>query len=231
MRKISPDGVRSDFDAQLTAVENFYQAGKQAFSSDRDQSTFVEHSLLAAAVIWEGFLSDMFIAYVNRDPARFKQHLEASFNQHLSSSKKPKRVFDQFGTLRFPDHLTKAQVIELADGDGNNVTFSKYQDIEDRADKWLTVPNAQKFRNRSAPEKATINALIALRNQIAHRSQRSLDAMNDALLSGALYQTGLQRGQNKFHNVGAYLKARPAGIQQTRFSIILSTLRAIGAAL
>ena len=146
MRKISPAGVKSDFDAQLTAVENFYRAGRQAFSSARDQSTFVEHSLLAAAVIWEGFLSDLFIAYVNRDPARFKQHLETSFNQHLQSSKKPKRVFDRFGTLHFPVHLTKAQVIELADGDGNNITFSKYQDIEDKADRWLSPPKCTEIQ-------------------------------------------------------------------------------------
>jgi hypothetical protein len=231
MRKISPDAVKGDFDAQLTAIETFYQAGRQAFSSERDQSTFVEHSLLAAAVVWEGFLSDLFIAYVNRDPTRFKQHLKVSFDEHLKTGKKPQRVFKSFGTLRLPDHLSKAQVVELADGDGNNITFSNYRDIEEKADTWLAREHANGIKTRSAQEKATIDAVVALRNHIAHRSQRSLDVMNETLSRGALHPTGLQRGQYRFHNVGTYLKAKPTGRQATRFSLILSTLREIGAAL
>lgn len=228
MRKISPDDVKSDFDVQLQAVENFYQAGRQAFSTAGDQSTFVEHSLLAAAVIWEGFVNDLFIAYVNRDPYRFKEHMTESLSQHLGTRLKARRIFEQFGTLQFPTHLTKAQVIELLDAEGNNVTFSRYQDIEAKARSWLVPATAQKFRDVSVSQKATINALVSVRNHIVHRSKRSLDAMNGALSEGALYQTGLQRGQNRFHNVGAYLKATPQDNERTRFAIFISTLRSIG---
>ena len=231
MRKISPNDVKSDFSVQVSAVEIFYQAGREAFSTDRDQSTFVEHNLLAAAVIWEGFVNDLFIAYVNRDPCRFKRHMKESLKQHLSSRSKSKRIFDQFGTLNLPTHLTKAQVVELLDADGNNITFSRYRDIERKAHSWLVPETAQRFINVPASKKATIDALISLRNHIAHRSKRSLDAMNETLLTGALYQTGLQRGQNRFHNVGSYLKATPQGSLQTRFSIFISTLKSIGAAL
>ena len=133
MRKISPIDVKSDFDEQLSTVEEFYQIGRQAFSTARNQSTFVEHSLLAAAVIWEGFVSDLFVAYVNRDPARFKQHMQDSLNHHLGPRSKQRRIFDEFGSLAFPAHLTKAQVIELLDAEGNNLTFSRYQDIEQKA--------------------------------------------------------------------------------------------------
>lgn len=63
MRKVSPQDIRNDFQTQLTDLASFYQAGKSAFTSDKELSTFTEHTLLASAVAWEGFVSDMFIGY------------------------------------------------------------------------------------------------------------------------------------------------------------------------
>lgn len=94
MRKISPEAVRDDFRQQLQDLAAFHQTGFAAFTTEADQSTQTERSLLAAAVSWEGFVSDMFIAYINRDATRFKQHLTQSFNDHLDTAAKPRRVFD-----------------------------------------------------------------------------------------------------------------------------------------
>jgi hypothetical protein len=73
VRKINPTSVRDDFRSQLTGLITFHDAGIAAFTSDTDKSTLTERSLLAAAVAWEGFVSDMFIAYINGDATRFKQ--------------------------------------------------------------------------------------------------------------------------------------------------------------
>ena len=73
----------------------------------------------------------------------------------------------------------------------------------------LTPANAAGIVGLTAPRKAIINALIAVRNQIAHRSERSLEAMKEALAKGALRNTGLQRGVNAVGRVGAFLKAQP----------------------
>lgn len=229
VRKISPNGVKDDFRKQLAALLKFHDVGVKGLATESDQSTFVEHSLLAAAVIWEGFVSDMFIAYINGDAARFKQHLQASFEEHMKAGATPKRVFDTFGKLELPGHLTKAQVQSLADGVGNNITFPNFGELEDRAGTWLSAAHASKFTALTAQQKATVNAVIALRNHIAHRSKRSLDAMNDALAKGALHPTGLKRLDNRFHNVGAWLKAKPVGLQTTRFSLIMTALDGIGA--
>lgn len=229
VRKISPESVRDDFRGQLSDLTTFHNAGFAAFATEADQSTLTEHSLLAAAVTWEGFVSDMFIAHINRDATRFKEHLRASFETHVNAAATPKRVFDAFGVITFPTHLTKANVQALADSFGNNITFPNFAELEQRAGTWLVPAHAAKFTGLTAQQKAIVDAVIALRNHIAHRSQRSLDAMNDALARGALHPTGIQRLANRFHNVGAWLKARPVGLQDTRLSLIMNALDGIGA--
>jgi hypothetical protein len=229
VRKISPESVRDDFRQQLADLTAFHNAGFSAFATEANQSTLTEHSLLAAAVTWEGFVSDMFVAYINRDATRFKAHLRASFETHLATAATPKRVFENFGTITFPSHLTKADVQALADNVGNNITFPNFSELEQRARTWLTPAHEARFTGLSAQQKAVVDAVIALRNHVAHRSQRSLDAMNEALAKGALHPTGIKRLDNRFHNVGAWLKAKPVGLQETRFSLIMSALDGIGA--
>ena len=95
----------------------------------------------------------------------------------------------------------------------------------------LTPANAAGIVGLTAPRKAIINALIAVRNQIAHRSERSLEAMKEALAKGALRNTGLQRGVNAVRHVGAFLKAQPVGQASTRIEIFLAEILAIAAAL
>lgn len=229
MRKINPTSVRDDFRSQLTGLTTFHNTGLAAFTSDTDKSTLTESSLLAAAVAWEGFVSDMFIAYINGDATRFKLHLKDSFDTHLKESSTPKKVFEKYGSITFPKHLTKADVLELADSLGNNITFSNFALLEKKAGTWLIATHASKFKSISVQRKAVVNSIIALRNHIAHRSDRSLNAMNDSLNKSALTTTGLKRGDNKFRNVGAWLKAIPVGRQQTRFSIIMQILDDIAA--
>lgn len=227
MRKISPQGIRDDFKTQLTGLKNFYSAGIVGLRNDSDQSTLTEHSLLAAAVAWEGFVSDLFIAYINVDASRFKVHLEDAFNEHIKTQEKPNRVFQKFGRLQLPAHLSKVEVQSLANNAGNNITFPNFSELEKRAQGWLVVAHANKFQKLPKPQKAVIDALIALRNHVAHRSQRSLDTMNDLLAAGALHTTGIKRNGNKFHNVGAWLKATPVGRNESRLMMVIANLEAI----
>ena len=225
MRKVSPVDVRNDFRGQLAAITAFHNTGSAAFTSDADQSTLTEHTLLAAAVAWEGFVSDMFIAYINRDATRFKKHLQASFDAHMNTALTPKRVFSAFGSLTFPTHLTKDDVLTFADSVGNNITFPNFDELDERANTWLVPAHASKFTTLTAQQKAVVNALVALRNHIAHRSQRSLDAMNGVLAQGALHPTGIRRLNNRFRNVGAWLKATPVGGIETRLATIIRSPR------
>ena len=51
--------------------------------------------------------------------------------------------------------------------------------------------------------------------------------MNEALRICSLQHTGFRRETNKIRNVGAYLKAVPAGSHTARLSIIIDTLKTI----
>lgn len=228
MRKISPAGIRDTFLAQLASLGGFHRRGLEVFAAESDHSTLTEHSLLAAAVAWEGFVSDIFIAYINRDATRFKQHLKDSLESHVRIAATPSRVYGAYGGLIFPAHLKKADVHALANGLGNNITFPNFFELEGKAGTWLTPAHAARFMGLTNAQKAVVNAVIALRNHIAHKSQRSLDAMNDALDQGALHPTGIRRGPNRFHQVGAWLKATPPGQALSRFETILATLEVIG---
>lgn len=230
MRKISPTDVRNDFRTQLANLTTFHNIGLAGFASESDQSTLTEHSLLAAAVAWEGFISEMFVAYINRDPTQFKQSLSDAVESHLTNASIAKRAYARFGALSIPKHLSKADVLALADSIGNNITFPNFDELQDKAEKWLVTAHAEKkFTRLSAQQKAIVNSVIALRNYIAHRSIRSLHAMNDALEKGALHQTGIRRGANRFHNVGAWLKSTPIGRTETQLTTIIRMLDGIGA--
>jgi len=230
MRKISPRPIIDDFVEQLGDIKAFYTEGTDGLSKDSDKTRLAEHSLLPAAVTWEGFISDMLIAYINSDSTQFKQHLKNSLTGLLAKHEKENKVFSKYGRLEFPSHLTKAAVQSLANSPGNNIAFSSFALLEDRARTWLVQQHADKVANLSTPQKAVINAVIALRNHIAHRSKRSLDAMNEALANGALYTTGIKRLDNKFHNVGAWLKAKPVGRNESRLLTIISLLGIISRA-
>lgn len=229
MRKINPADVKSDFDQQLTALNDFYASGIEKFSGDAERSTFVENCMLVLAVAWEGFVNDLFIAYINRNPTRFKQHLRDALRQHLLDGAKPKKIFDEFGVLRIPTHLSKKQVQDLADETGSNITFSNFDKLEEKAAVWLIANDEQRFANLSAQQKAVVDAVVALRNHIAHRSDMSSKNMNAKLDRGPLHLAGLRRGNKKVAKVGAWLKAKPPGRQVTRFSMFLAELKAIGA--
>ena len=230
MRKINPADVRADFQKQLSGTEDFYRKGMSALTGDADRSTLAGNTLLILAVQWEGIVNDMFIAYINRDATQFKESIRNAFNEEIRDSGRPKLVFETFGKLEIPDHLTKSQVQDLADLSGNNITFSNFDKLQDRARSWLVAQDAQRFTGLSARQKETVNAMIALRNHLAHRSKRSLDAMNKALEAGALYNSGLQRATNRINLPGSWLKARPPNKQVTRLELFLEELKRIGAA-
>lgn len=228
MRKISPQSISEGFLLQIAKLRHFHEAGLAAFTNQSDHSSLTEQSLLSAAVTWEGFVSDIFVAYINRDASVFKAYLQKQFEDHLKKNQMSRAVFGAFGTLNFPAHLKRQDVLSLANCGGANITCPTFQALESKAKLWLHGAHAAKFTGFSASQKQVINALVALRNEIAHRSERSLLSMNEALDHAALKGTGLQRQGNKVLKVGVWLKAKPVGCQKTRFQIILSTLEEIG---
>lgn len=225
---MNPADVRADFVSSLADLEKFYASAKSALTGEKEKTLLVENTFLAAAVQWEGFLSDLIVSYVNRDATRFSIHLRSALETEMSL--KQKRIYSKYAILTIPVHLKKADVVELLDAQGNNITFRDFTELKKDALRWLVTADANRIVALPKPQQSVFNVLVAMRNHIAHRSKRSQDAMNDALSKGALRGTGLQRGVNLVRHPGAYLKAQPKGHMATRIEIFLSQMRIIAAA-
>lgn len=229
MRKMNPDDVRSDFATSLAEAQAFYTTVKGALTTDKDQTLLVRNTILTAATLWESFISDLFIAYINRDTSQFQIHLRNAFEADRTA--KQKLIAQHFTTLTLTKHMTVDMITELIDSNGNNVTFSSYKELKRGADKYLIAAHRVGIIGLSGARRQYINLWLSLRNHIAHDSDRSYDAMNEAMASSALINTGLQRGVRKVTHVGSYLKSRPTPNTKPRIELILDEMKLIAAAL
>lgn len=229
MRKINPDDVRRDFDLSLVDLLAFYRTVKSGLSSAKDQSFLAENTILTAATLWEGFVNDLFVGYINRDSTMFAVHLTNAFE--ADRTPKQKQIRQRFATVAYPNHMPVKMITSLLDEGGNNITFASSTDLKKGAKRYLTALNASKILGLTNSQGASINLWIALRNHIAHRSERSFKAMNVALAAGPLHGTGLKRGVKSIIYVGAYLKAKPSATALPRVEIILAEMRTIAASM
>jgi hypothetical protein len=227
MRKIDAASVKADFATLARDLLSFHTRVETSLDTKRDISTLAETTALRLAVIWEGFVSDLFVAYINRDCSTYAAHLQRAFEGEFSG--KQKEIFQQFGALSFPAHMDRATVLALVDRQEQNITFRNAQEMRDRARQWLIAADQARFQALNGRDRASIDLLVSIRNHLAHGSKGSLDRMNAALAAPALQPTGLQRGGNGVYNVGSYLKAVHLG--QTRLIRIFNEMTRIAAAL
>lgn len=208
----------------------FYRTVKGSLSSDADATRLSAMTLISAATLWESFLSDLIVAYINRDPSQFAVHLEHSLNDDLSD--KQKQILNRYAQYKAPTSVDRSTIISLLDNNGNNITFSSAQALKKGAKRWISSINMAGINALSAQQLAIINLWVALRNHIAHDSERSKAALQSAVSHGALHGTGLHRAQNAIHKPGVYLKSKhrqPDG--NPRIEEILGHMQTIAASI
>lgn len=229
MRKINPDSIRADFNTEIIKLSNFYILVINNLSQENDKALLAENIMISAAVLWESFINDIFIAYINRDSSQFIVHLENAYKD--KNTQKQKEISSRFVRLNFPKHITVNDISSLLDSSGNNITFPNYKEIIKGANTYLAALNAEKISTLQMKRQAIVDLWISIRNHIAHRSKKSQDAMNKAMSAGALHDTGLKRGKNLIKDVGVYLKSKPQGHSLSRVELILNSMREISAIL
>ncbi|MEE9906719.1 hypothetical protein LWV33_03290 [Brucella intermedia] len=144
MRKINPNEVRADFDNGLAELITFYQSAKTTLKGDKDQTILAESTILSAATLWEGFINDLFVAYINRDSTQFILHLTNAMEHDRTS--KQKEIANRFSTLSFPKHLTVQVITSLLDESGNNLTFSSYAALKKGQRNIWQMPTSYRCR-------------------------------------------------------------------------------------
>ncbi len=219
MRKIDPNGVREDFTAAVQSIaaltfllEDVPPAARQA----------IELQLLSAVVLWEGFITDLFVAYVNRDSHRFTEDLRTRIIRS---------VRDKFGdvaaaktVVTLPAHLDRLTVVGLLDPVGRNLSFASAQDLVATARRILPTAASNRFARLRPVDRASIDAWTAIRNFVAHRSRSAKNRMNKALVVPHLPGV-LRRGPYYVRSVGRYLAARTGGASRAEF--IFKSMRSI----
>jgi hypothetical protein len=231
MRKVDPAGVRADFEASTQDIVDFFDRTCVALSGtptkESDISRLATTSFLALFVVFERFLSDLFLAYLNRDFSVYQARLA----DRLSNSVEDKfgQAVERLVSLKTRAHMSVDEIESIVDPDGWNLTFSSVDNLKTRADEWLGNVYATRVKSITAGEARLIETARAVRNFIAHQSSGSKSRMNDALATIEIggHNRHLARGLREVHAVGSYLKATHAGLR--RFHRYGMGLRAIAA--
>jgi len=226
VRKVNPIGICADFDSELLAFRQFYEATLLSVAvgpnAARNASTLSEMVFHRSYVAFEGFLSAYFIGCVNRDPAT----LIALREQRIMQGLQEKWSWDtQHISYSPPLHPTVADCESMLNPQDRNLTFRDSDAMVQRAQEYLAPMYAARFAQIPADRLQVMDAAKAVRDCIAHQSRASFQKMNECLL--ALPQAGsaqlLRRQVNAVSNVGSYLKAVQNG--QARTAIFIDEFR------
>ena len=221
MRTQDPTNIRTDFDAAINDVVTAFEAAEAKIEDDAPRKLLAEYAFVAAAALLEGFISDLFVAYINSDFERFRSHLL----NHISteaSDEYAKRA-NAHVSMSMPN-LNVEQIRHVLDPTAFNVTFSTTDKMKEAAGKWLVDDHKIRFTNTTSQQCAVIDFTKAVRNFLAHRSQASDNSMQAALVALDL-PADLKRNQNNVADVGKHLRATQNG--QQRFKHFTDALKGL----
>ena len=197
MRTQDPANIRTDFDASLADVETAFNASEASVPNDAAKKLIAEFSFVAAATLSEGFLSDLFVAYINRNSEKFRAYLLGKMEIETKDdyAKRATQHVD-----RSMPHLSVEKIKDILDPTGYNVTFPTTDKMKEAAGKWLADADRVRFTSMSAQQCAMIDLIKSLRNFLAHRSQAADITMQGVLVAVDL-PPELKRGNNNVADV------------------------------
>jgi hypothetical protein len=163
------------------------------------------------AVAFETFRSDWHIAAINRDSTAFRAMLGDRATASVRAGRFP--ALADHVRVELPSHPPLALIRDILDPQGGNLPLNTHEQWAKRAGTELCDPWKQKICAMRDDDRALLNAVVAIRNLVAHQSPRASAAMNQALVEfspgDAAY---LRRGDRTIHpsGIGNYLNAEPA---------------------
>jgi FAD/FMN-containing dehydrogenase len=209
----------------LVAKEPFIAALRAACTASRRPGSAAERSVLAedaffrAAASLERFLSQWVVRCVSFDSSSFRDHVaERAANAAADALWRDWAPADRFWIgrddvvvsvdlpIERKNALTRAAAL-LGWEDGN-LPIARLRDFTNEARDILPAKYANRVIAFGPQRERLVDATFAIRNVIAHGSERSVTAMNQTLSSRQL-PTGLQRGSRRITaaGVGRYLRS------------------------
>lgn len=229
MNKKRPDQIRTIYSEEADSLIAFYRDAAAGFSGGahekRNLTTLSELVFLNAYVAFETFLSDLFMAYINKKSINYQNERETKIK---------KVIKEEFGdwysnrvSLSKVQHLKAEEVENLLDPRGFNITFSSSEQIKRLAGGWLSQEFRKNVFTLAQDDFEFIDCCREIRNAIAHKSKRALDSMN-SMLRDVPNPSSIQfihRAANDIKVVGVFLKSRNNG--QERVIACISRLKDI----
>ena len=222
MKKVDVGKVGSRFDDDIADLEQMLTSAWKIDPAPR--KLLVEASLMFAAVRWERFVHELFVAHINRDSKPFGKWVQVAIAQ--SVKEKRGKVVASHLRVELPKNLSRDSVHDVLDRDGENLTFKTTADLVTRATEWLPAAQAAKFKALTASDLACIDALVAVRNFLAHRSSSSSKTMNDALKAPGL-DPYLKRKAHRIEAVGTHFESADGKDTRSRVVVALKSMRTI----
>lgn len=219
MRKINPGAVRAEFqvgaDGLLAFMDRACRALRGGPGEKQDISQLASMVFLSLYVSFERFLSDLFLAYLNRDFSRYQQDLEGRLLQSVNDKLGPwAGSRSRFERVR---HVKVDDLKNIVDPNGWNLTFKDAATIKAKADQWLSGAHRGRIHSLTIHDDRLIDTARAVRDFIAHQSPGAKRRMNDLLQTVAQgrHNRHLDRAGNEVHNAGlsqgCFRRATPSG--------------------
>ncbi|WP_343350670.1 hypothetical protein [Pseudomonas sediminis] len=224
MRTAAPGNIKNDFLAGLSDVEAVVNNVSNVSLPISNQNLLAEYTFLGASVLLEGFISDIFVAYINKKSGPFIGSLTNKMD--ISAADEYAKRATTFAQVDIASHLTLEKIRQILDPKDWNVTFATSADLKAKAGQWLDMPYKNYFTSLSPGHSSLLEATKAIRNYLAHRSGASQKVMQAALADSNL-SASFRRGLKEVHKVGSFLDSTPRGGSQTRLEFYLSELKSV----
>jgi hypothetical protein len=206
--------LRREFTEALDRGEDAWSSATG--SADR-RKTLAEDVFLRFAVGWEEFASEWFIGCVNHDAQNLLAYLNRQvltfYNTEIDRPEhKRLKPHTTPPVVRLPKQPAVSTVRKLLDPAEGNIAFPVMERMRQRSRRELAAGYAQRVQTVcNAGGGEIIDAVTAIRNVLAHRSQRSVRAMNACVSAFPTYPA-LRKQSMSRDGIGTYLNARtPSG--------------------
>jgi hypothetical protein len=178
MRTADPKNTRAVFVNALNDVRTTFTSSEQSNIPDSAKKLVAEYSFLAAAILLEGFLSDLIVAYISSDSERFRSYL-----QKRMSIQPDDELATQGKVLASISlsHPSIDQIRSILDPRERNITFETVAEMKASTGKWLSTQDKKRFGQLTKTQSAVLIATKRVRNFLAHRNELSKDIMQQAL--------------------------------------------------
>lgn len=224
MRTVDPQNIKTDFLSGLSDIQATFSAASTSALSEKQKDLIAEYTFLGTAILLEGFIGDLLVAYINNKNKAFVKFLTKKME--ITSSDDYSKRAKKISKISISSHLTEKKIRDILDPNNYNIAFSSSAELKKSAGLWLEPPFKSRYTSLTPQHSALLECTKAIRNYLAHRSLASSTQMQASLINPNL-NINIKRGANKIHNVGSHLNSQVGNPQQHRLSVYLNEVIAI----